>query len=189
MLIQEALKETGLATVGGAENSWHIHWNSLDSCFYRTYENGKIERYKMGMKALSRDDWQPYHEAEEIRPEKAGELWRAQSGCYWFTYENERRGTLEFIPSTTGNATLVINPMSIGSMDGPPLEIIHNKNGWERLFPKPEDNSVERIEIEDVLWNTTKNHTYPYQEEPTFDWDELLNMKPVKLICVIPKEG
>jgi hypothetical protein len=134
-----------------------------------------ITRYSNGDSAqnciLSVDYWKPYHEAEEISPESEGELWRhIDTGNYYHTFFY--------------GVILKFQGEFLHNIDG----VIHGK-GYARLFPKVEDNSVETIEIEDVLWNTTENHTYPYQEESSFDWDELLNMKPIKLICVIPKEG
>jgi hypothetical protein len=178
MLIQEALKETGLATVGGAENSWHIHWNSLDSCFYRTYENGKIERYKVGMKALGRDDWQPYHEAKEIRPEKAGELWERKGIHYAIGYLKCRDGIYQ---TQYGLHRFDCN-------DYKPVDnnMIHGKNGWTRLFPKPENDSVERIEIEGVVCKEDSDCVYTV--ETTFTSHKDLVNKPMKMI-LIPKEG
>ena len=132
MNIQDALKETGVATVG----NWIINWNSLDGYFQNTHPDGKIEKFTFGKHDIQRDDWLPYREENEIRPEKAGELWVHDRGGSFYTYEGNY-----------GN----INTIHISGC-AMPKDFIHGKNGWKRVFPSVEDENVERIEIEDVSW-------------------------------------
>jgi hypothetical protein len=179
MLIQEALKATGKARPFGVicgfamkNEKGHLLWFNGD---------GAADGYAT-LSAILQDNWQPYREVEEIRPEKEGELWQSDGGNIFFTYMH--KGELYHIFGD-GSGGIPIRAAIFGE------NVIHGTTGmcgWNRIYPSVEDNSVETIEIEDVLWNTTENHTYPFQEKSSFDWDQLLNMKPIKLICVIPKE-
>jgi hypothetical protein len=156
-----------------------------------------ITRYPNGDSAqnciLSVDYWKPYHEVEEIRPEKAGELWRHdEASILFFIYDAE--GPLYRI--------------SHQGLDGPIISMdsmVHGK-GWTLIYSPDkevmkkikglEDNSVETIEIEDVLWKLGGNHiSFPYVEihegadyGPFHDVREETN-RPMKMILEIPKEG
>jgi len=174
MLIQEALKETGFAIVG----NWIINWNSLDGYFQNTWPDGKITRFNFGKDDILRDDWQPYHEVEEIRPEKAGELWRYRnSDNYAHTFADD--DDIYFI-SDGCSPKLVSN-----------LECVVHNQYWTRLFPKVEDDSVERIEIEGVKWQQLGEGWAVPTKGPQSggSFHDLLSKPFMKMILEIPKEG
>jgi hypothetical protein len=190
MLIQEALKETGKAFL--SIESEYYAMEGGDSLNWISKKTSTIDSNVPFVLIMS-DQWQPYHEVEEIRPEKAGELWKNASGNILVIMETPDREGLFFTYTNDAHKPTLLRNM-IWSRN-----VIHNESGWTLIYSPDkevmkkikelEDNSVETIEIEDVLWNTNDECTYPYQEKSVFDWDVLLNMKPIKLICVIPKEG
>lgn len=187
MKIQEALKPTGKATIGGTENHWHIQWDSVENRFYKTHENGKIEKYKIRLKALMRDDWQPYHEVKEIRPEKAGELWLSNNDTIFFTY---RKCSEIFFIHRDGSGQEAVSIKNDG-------EIVHGEC-WTRLYPPVEDKSIERIEIEvklkqipasdyvGLLTVIDDGKSYIYNPLSNIKRNDLLD-KPMKMILEIPK--
>ena len=190
MKIEEALKETGKAIYPDQTDVYvevrfdnganYLVWvntedNEIDGRVAGE-EGGKVA-YEMHFK----DNWQPYHEVKEIRPENAGELWCFESGdgteSYHHTQGSQFREGLELI----GYA---------GPIDM--KQVIHNhKNGWTREFPKVEDENVERIEIEAVRWERHEAFcTYPKSTlamEPNGRFNEFIKRGPMKMILEIPK--
>lgn len=80
-----------------------------------------------------------------------------------------------------------------GQIDG----MIHNKNGWTREFPPVEDEDIERIEFENVIWD--KSEVWPHESIPKLikgpghtNWgdisDATTSKPPMKMILEIPKE-
>jgi len=81
-------------------------------------------------------------------------------------------------------------------------DMIHNKNGWTLIYSpdkevmkkikKPEDNSVERIEINDIQW-FRKTHKYPEHmgdgDPNPNNFQDIPLETPMKMILEIPKEG
>ena len=70
------------------------------------------------------NDWQPYHEKPEIRPENAGELWRGKSEAFLMTFYSFERDELCFI---TGNG--IVHKCSSFS----------DYSEWARLYPPVEE--------------------------------------------------
>ena len=126
------------------------------------------------LQQIIEDDWQPYHEIKEIRPENAGELWD-KDGCKYITFGTDNND-LRIFNQVGGEYEL-----SEFIPDGP----IHDKYGWTRLYPKIEDD-VERIEIEGVKWiEATKSLIYP---SGVYEWRHLINRSPMKMILETPKD-
>ncbi len=150
--------------------------------WYGTTKNNKGAQVMLS--EILGEVWQPYHEVKEIRPEKAGELW-------------EREGLFFVIVRDTSNNNLMIRCCeddylwSINNHSFTPM--IHNKNGWKRLFPEPEDDSVERIEFSEVEWSKDKailGFIYPSLNVKGNNgglWN-LLDRPPMKMILEIPKD-
>ncbi len=115
------------------------------------------------------DGWRAY--PKEIRPEEGGEVW-SDGAIKWIT-SKFRGSNLKFMSSTGDQEWRMFG--CLGWHD----TIIHNKNGWKRLFPpvesdkkecafehacldEAEDDNVERIEIENVIWgHLASGHVYP----------------------------
>ena len=151
MKIEEALKDGGRATRKGFD--WFVEECQNGEHIYRAIHiaSGGVVGYEMAIRHFFADDWQPYHEVKEIRPEKAGELWEGASNKVYVTVY--RKGILCFHDlekrESTGYLDFKRNDNSAWVCCDEP---IHNKNGWERILPKVEDDSVEIIEIEKVTF-------------------------------------
>lgn len=133
MNIQDALKETGKA-----------HRGSGDKVY--VYEDRGILKHNetkepVVLNFIICDDWLPYHEEKQIRPENEGELWRHHvSGLYCCTENGD---------GIHKNQLIIVGysgpkPISQGYEN-----MIHGQC-WTRLYPPVEDESVEKIEVEDV---------------------------------------
>ena len=183
MNIQDALKETGAAIIEGLEG-W-IHWNSLDSCFYMNFNHGDIRKYSLSKADIEEDNWLPYHEEKEIRPEKAGELWRYNSGVNTLHYHTDSS-----VVKGESRFKIILYGFS-GEVSNDPDHIIHHKNGWTRLFPPVEDESVERIEIEGVRWYSSPNdkHGAIPGSSQVPGWARFIDTPPMKMILEIMKKS
>jgi hypothetical protein len=145
---------------------------------------------------ITEGNWLPHHEAKEIRPDQGGELWSFENQLdgadYIFIMEGNEAGQLILIDST-GESTAEI-----------PLKMIHGKNGWTLIYSpdkevmkkikKPEDDSVERIEIEGVKWKKADHGKFGEGVIPEFSSmkevrqiELLQNKPPMKMILEIPK--
>jgi hypothetical protein len=149
MLIQEALKKTGKAKRFGF--GWFVEECRNEEYSYRVVNvttNG-VMGYELNIEHTLADDWKPFHKkAEEIRPECMGEIWQYTDKCgegqemivtlfKWRPEGGKLR--IQYVDHT--------DAMIFGTLIWH-KEIIHNKNGWERLFPKVEDESVVIVEFE-----------------------------------------
>ena len=179
MKIEEALKETGKAFLEDFESSYV----EINEEGYLAWYNMKNQREldKVEFECIVDNCWQSYHEVKEIRPEKAGELWNRDNVGICFVINNP--GCTVDVVWPDGD-TDTIRPM------------IHNKNGWARLFPKVEDDSVERIEIEGVKFdNSCDSCNYPspvksyntHTKEFGEQLKELCEKPLMKMILEIPK--
>jgi hypothetical protein len=175
MYIQEALKETGKAILKDY-SGWYCvikegnpRWNDVSE--------DRLIRVVMG-KEVIRDDWQPYHEAKEIRPLNPGEFWEAPSGAKFLTYKEGHK--LYFATKDTTHKCFN-NEEKLGCF-----------SEWTRLYPPVEDDSVERIEINDIQW-FSKVHKYPEHigdSDPNpNNFQDIPLETPMKMILEIPKEG
>ena len=130
MKIQEALKPTGKATYQGQTDVYveirfdnganYLVWvntedNEIDGRV--AGEEGGRVAYEMHFK----DNWQPYHEVKEIRPEKAGEVW-------W--HEGRDLKILIF-----SNAMLSLSAIDETGAICDIERIIHGYNGFTRVDP------------------------------------------------------
>lgn len=170
MKIQEALRKNGKAQ-REISSDRAAYGEVVES--YLVWDNGD----HIGYDGLIADDWQPYHEVKEIRPENAGELWEEISDISKY-YHTDFRGTLGI------NFRLAM----IGDFRVEIENVIHGK-GWMRRFPHVEDDSIERIEIESL--EITGIHppkimgiTSAYR----MDLGPRLDGKGVKLILETPKD-
>jgi hypothetical protein len=131
MKIEEALKETGKAYLPEAEFPNFIYvfvdrdgnhvWMNVDG-----QHEGLLFDYG------SRNDWLPYHEEKEVRPEETGELWVycVNSYPHFVTKDNRNRLYLTWIDGSRELVSECKHP------------VIHGKNGWARVSPPVEDKEV-----------------------------------------------
>ena len=80
-----------------------------------------------------------YHEVKEIRPHHIGELWETESGFKLFTCKDEE------------------GELVLKREDGYTFSLNNLPDNLTCLFPKVEDDSVERIEIESVFFKGYEN--------------------------------
>jgi hypothetical protein len=179
MKIEEACKEKG--TLPEFPSMYclivhHLRSDTLSPCWYDAKTNHFL-RHVSGIEAL-RTDWHDFPGEKEIRPENAGELW-SNNGKRWFVAKCPSN---EYFYDQTG----VISHNEYA-------KATHGKNGWERLFPKVEDESVERIEIENVKWHKGVGNgvavVFPVAVNGSVEdvGNGLLNKSPMKMILEIPK--
>ena len=111
--------------------------NKLSPCWYNA-KTDHFAREVTGQEVL-RTDWLPFPEEKEIRPKKAGELWKLDEE-YYHTEDH----------TSSGCGLCLVGYGSKGFKEVDNGKTAHNKNGWTRLFPSVEDESVERVEIENA---------------------------------------
>lgn len=185
MNIQDALKETGKATrEGGTDSYAALKMFSLSSpktlggerLYWYTIETGE-ENSPVQLDAILEDDWQPYHDKKEIRPEKAGELWR----------HNETEGYFHTDHSTQDASLILIGYKGVSRN----AEIVHGTH-WNRLFPPVEDDNIKRIQIEDITWErlekNTESYIIPFKCRFNDAFKFLVGKPPMKMILEISKD-
>lgn len=102
------------------------------------YDKDGTERVPVALHVAFRQDWQPYPEVKEIRPEKAGELWR-YTGQFPTNY---------LMISGRAGYRLVPDQQKLSFIDcALRKDIAHGKNGWTRIWP-----IVEEKESDASLW-------------------------------------
>jgi hypothetical protein len=136
MNIQDALKETGKAECDEDGYVFVDEYGILR--WYDTVNNTDTGAAELN--EILNSDWLPYHEEKEIRPEEAGELWGDEYGDKWATVKDTRTGRELLLMYNCLQDFKNIEASNT-------LKIIHNKNGWTRLFPPVEDESVERMRV------------------------------------------
>lgn len=126
MYIQDALKETGkiqhsnLEHIYAKEDEWGVlHWYSLND----------TSPVLVKLSDILSDNWKPYPDKKEIRPEREGELWTSPNGTFWHTEED-------------GEGDLVLVGIGIG--DGFPkakkaLQYADNFQCWTLLYSPDEE--------------------------------------------------
>lgn len=173
MKVQKALNETGKAELG-LECYASVGSDGLILYYYD--KKTSKQSHPVGYKTLLSNNWQPYHEEEEIRPENEDEAWLSKDTGVWITHRN---ANLEIV---------LISSHSLGSIRLCDTGAIHNKNGWTRIEPPVEDKSIERKEIEGVRWYQNKDRCIvPEIDNKTAD--SLLDKPPMKMILVMQKES
>lgn len=123
MKIRDALKETGKAELGG--EAYAAKGSDENILYYYNKKTNK-QMHPVGYKIILNNDWQPYHEVKEIRPENAGELWKHEDGYYAHTEKSH--GVLHFVYF---GLTKRIEDVDI--------------TNWTRCFPEVEEDVVEEI--------------------------------------------
>lgn len=131
-------------------------------------------------RCLTEEEVTGIFKVKEIRPENNREVWEAPSGAIFITAEYE--GVLCF--ST---------PSCVRGIDVSHVCDDAWSSDWTRLIPHVEDNSVERVEIEGIVW----------QSDPLSDTitprginlrefirkHNLQNKPPMKMILEMQKES
>lgn len=125
MLIKDALKPTGKA--------WREmdYYAQRDACGILKWVS-KAGDYisTVALESIMADDWQPFPEEKEIRPEYTGELWKIKNSV-WVAFRRES-SCLKFMHTITGGEVDFCDWYLKN-------EVIHGKNGWERVFPNVEE--------------------------------------------------
>ena len=188
MNIQSALVPTGKAVKGGnngcanwqAGYKWHAE--RLGRRLVWCDEKGTEQLGDIDYLSIISNDWQPYHEVKEIRPEDEREVWI-----------NKKYSSVHVL--ITGWTELGGGKLVFRNADGhvAPIEpeAIHGKNGWERIHPLPEGENVERIEFDNIRWDLSdcwQKKPMPYVEGDASnikDWgvirDAIKNKPPMKM--------
>lgn len=150
MDIKSALEPTGMAAL-----PYNLAYAqvTIDKClhwFDGDKDVGEVLYYQ-----LIRDDWRPYLKQEEIRPREAGELWKNESGEWAHTDERFDYGPMK-------RKLFFIRRDSMSKVEDIKI-VIHNQNGWQRIYPPVEDKEtvvIEGVEFKNsdegiVLWEAS----------------------------------
>ena len=182
MNIQEALKETEIVTPDHINDIKNLYAKLFDGILY-WYDVKRDEYFlPVTLQDINNANWRTYHEVEEIRPEKAGELWKNN-------LNDEYYHTTVPLPLGMGGGLALFS--CYGRTD---RENIFHGEDWTRLSPPVEDNSVERVEIEGVVWLHKKDCQGKHVEYSGVDDPKPNNFKdipvdvPMKMILEIPKD-
>ena len=177
MDIQDALEPTGEARKGSnlADYAHLVKDEDSDRHSLMWVIDGKNDG-NVQYEDIFEDDWQPYHEVKEIRPEKEGELWKNNVHINWF---------IRWVGSSRNKGLQAVSEQGV-CFDVKGLDMIHGKE-WTRLFPPVEDESVERIEIERVAWRQSHGVYFP-TADTDIEFSELKEKGRMKMILVIPKD-
>jgi hypothetical protein len=135
--IKKALKKTGKA-VRTKKPDYYAQMNDEGQLLWHDilYPD---DTYFVQVSAILADNWVSYPIEKEIRPEKAGELWEhREEKISFFIFKKNPNTVDKNIMDETGITDDFENLSS---------EVIHNKNGWKRLFPVVEEEDIERIEV------------------------------------------
>ena len=144
MNIQDDLKETGKIEGNDGTGIVYAERDNAGVLMFYFKSTGKVFR-PVSLNEITGIIWISYHEVKEIRPEYTQELWKIKNSV-WVTFRREGSPCLKFMHTVTGGE-VVLNDWYLKD------EIIHNKNGWTRLYPPVEDENVERIEIKKVTFD------------------------------------
>lgn len=130
MKIQDALKVTGKANhlrVCGAHAEVKFR-DGVQSLVWVYHELPQVADEADELVAFGiqhSDEWGPYHEKKEIRPEGAGELWAHLIGnTYRYYFHTEYDNGRLIFGSTIAYA--YVN------------DAVHGKDGWQRIYPPVE---------------------------------------------------
>jgi hypothetical protein len=175
MNLQDALKENRKVTLPIYDDNYYVSeagpnlrlWNSTEKTTVR----------ELYVSELLSNDWLPYPEEKEIRPEKAGELWRHDATTDYFHTDNAYDG---------GGSLALVGYMGVRSVDA---SIVHGKH-WTRLCPPVEDESVSvrKVIIEDVEFRDVNGATVVWNSG-SYDVGLLDKLFCSKMILEIPKDS
>jgi hypothetical protein len=192
MNITKALEPTGKATRQGWKKNTYIAINDssrtgIQQFFLYTILIGTDgERY--GSIDVLDNDWQPYYEVKEIRPEKSGELWIHEKGGSFYVHSADYNE----VPSGTTTTN------HFGTIEKLPRSTVHSQDGWTRLYPPVEDENIERVVFENIKWHLSacwQTKPMPYIEEGGGGeyWgdirDTVKDKPPMKMTLEFKKEG
>lgn len=159
-------------------------------CWYEA-STDYLQREVSGKEAI-REDWEIYQKETEIRPEKTGELWSHEDGSIGMITERYESSPLGIAFDNETQKRLSDINLASGKNKTYREYIIHNKNGWTRLYPPVEDDSVERIEIEGVsFWGCTNSagvHIMAESPEELYELIKKASNEKMKMILEIPKD-
>ena len=181
MKIEEALKDNGKATREDNRN----HYAQKDASGTLKWVGIKIKEYvaTVSLESILGDDWKSYHEAKEIGPEKAGELWAT--------------GDIHYMTQKIGDELRMI-PRSYDMQILEEIDhFIHGIGCYKRLYP-PVEEDVERIEIDSVFFKGYEGFSSDRATELMFlgcalDTEVYAKLKrmdhstPMKMILKTPK--
>lgn len=127
MNIQKALEETGKAIQPDIPKGLYYSLNESGVLWLYSKIGRPIEIVKFG--DIFTYNYTPYYEVKEIRPEKAGELWErdGEFNHRCTTFETDVGLNVIWWDGDTPNTNRIGKDM------------IHNKNGWTRLYPPVEE--------------------------------------------------
>ena len=166
MDIKSALQKTGKATCKDADYYAQLKdINGMGDRLFWYDKSDDSEDTPVQLNSILDDIWQPYHDKEGIRPEKAGELWQIDELIFASVRDK-----------STGQILLRCCQDDYVWR----LNNIHGEN-WERIHPPVEDDSVERIVYEDV--NALSFYVNDDMAKSPLDVGQR-----VKMILEIPKE-
>lgn len=132
MNIQDALTPTGKAV---DEHTQSHYVAEDDNGVLHWYLKASDKRcHTVILESILMYGWLPYPEEKEIRPEKAGELWQSQDGSLGITHNNSINNSLE-----TSQEAVYITFTNGSKQKLNQYAMIHNKNGWTRLYPEVKD--------------------------------------------------
>ena len=132
MNINDALKETGKACAKDYAVACYAKVNPECGLLWLYLKENDEPRCAVKFIEQSRTTWQPYHEIEEIRPDKSDEVWIHSGTGVTYLHNAETRKLV-----TVRKNILDVDLYNI---------VIHGKNGWIRLYPHvsevPEDEEI-----------------------------------------------
>ena len=144
MLIQDALKETGKARKEDCSIGFVMKNEKGHLIFFN--EDGVADGYVV-LSAIMSDNWQPYHEVKEIRPEVTGEVWENPHKEKFFTIKLEQR--FHFIDeqghchnSHIGNLTRIFSPVE---------DEQSAKDKWEKVWQRQEEIDTLKMKIAELV--------------------------------------
>ena len=170
MKTREALNENGKICI--SNNSPDYAFENSDGVLVWN-NNGENEPVRLCL--INDVDWQPYPEVKEIRPEHSGELWEKRE-CFYHTSGSQRSGGLTL-------------HSDVGTVDM--RNVIHGKNGWTRLHPPVEDNSVEfrKVTFDRIIGENGAKYMSIISTSCDSPSLEILKGKCAKIMLEIPKES
>lgn len=178
MKIKKALEPTGKAEGCNSFLYRYAMLNGQGALYWYERKYHK-EIGAVNLHTLLTINWQPYHDKKEIRPEKAGELWCLNERGFWYVTQGYQPNEKLGIVHQSGTRHVPVDK-----------NIIHSQNGWERIHPPVEDDSIEKVVIDRVIWNNgDKCFPTTLDIHPAFGvFNDFIDKPPMKMILEIPKK-
>ena len=129
MEIQDALRPTGMAKIPGFHEGNYVYMCHNQFMIFDCKAEKERQMRAWNYSNLLCNDWLPYYDKKEIRPENAGELWE----------KRERKDHVRYFMSAYYAAEqsegLIFRGPNAGAYISELETAIHNQNGWTRLYP------------------------------------------------------